>query len=101
MNGLAQDFAEQMVTLVEQGSREANGTPEPLKICQKGSWNEYKVFAMLPWTCHLEKFFHHALIDTFMPLSFVVAMFNVRYILFHQHHPEENGFKLAIAVVTL
>jgi hypothetical protein len=104
-NGLTRDLAEQTVTLVDQGFREADGTPDPLKICQKGTWNERMVvegvFAMLTWICHLKKFFHRARAYIFMHLSFVVAMFNVLYTLFHQLHPEENEFKLSIAEFSL
>ena len=104
-NPVAQAFAEQTITLVDQGFREALGTPDPLMVCRKQSWNERmvveRVFAMLTWVCCLKKLFHRVNAYIFMHLSYVVAMFNVLYALYHQLYPQESEFKLSIAQFSL
>ncbi len=104
-NRFATSFAGQTVTLTDLGFRDANGAPDHLKFCQKGTWNERMVvetvFSMLTVVCNLKKVFHRTLTHLFARLSCVAAMFNVLYTLFHQFHPEANPFKMSIAEFSL
>ena len=104
-NPFAQPFAGQTIVLTDWGFRDANGAPEHLKICKKGSWNERMVvetvFSMLTVICHLKKIHNRALTYIFSRLAFVAAMFNVLYALFHQLHPDASPFKLSIAEFSL
>jgi hypothetical protein len=104
-NRFTRPFAGRTIVLTDLGFRDASGTPEPLKICKKGTWNERMlvetVFSMLTVVCHLKKLHQRALTYIFSRLAFVAAMFNVLYDLFHQLHPEAGSHQLSIAEFSL
>ena len=104
-NRFAAPFGEQTIPLTDLGFRDANGAPDPLKFCQKGTWNQRMVvetvFSMLTVVCDLKKVFHRSATHLFARLSCVAVMFNVLYDLFHRLHPHESPFKLSIAEFSL
>jgi hypothetical protein len=104
-NRFATPFAGQTVTLTDLGFRDAQGAPDHLKFCQKGTWNERMVvetvFSMLTVVCNLKKLFHRTFTHLFAHLSCVAAMFNVLYTLFHQLHPDASPFNMSIAEFSL
>jgi hypothetical protein len=104
-NTFVAPFAQQTITLTDLGFRDANGAPDHLKFCQKGTWNERMVvetvFSMLTVVCNLKKVFHRTFFHLFARLACVAAMFNVLSTLFHQLHPEASPFKLSIAEFSL
>jgi len=98
-------FNEQTITLTDLGFRDVAGTPDHLKFCHKGTWNERmvveSVFSMLTVVCQLKKVFHRTFTHLFARFACVAAMFNVLYDLFHRLHPKESPFKLSIADFSL
>jgi hypothetical protein len=71
-NRFTQPFVGQTIVLADLGFRDANGTPQHLKICKKGTWNERMVvetvFSILTIVCHLKKIQQCANLY-FLPLS--------------------------------
>ena len=104
-NRFAAYWRDQTVTRADLGFRDANGVPDSVKLCPKGTWNERMVvetvFSMLTVICHLKKVFHRTLTHLLARCGCVAAMFNVLYTLFHQLHPDASPFKLSIAEVSL
>jgi hypothetical protein len=93
------------ILLADWGFRCADGVPDNVKLCKKGTWNDRMVvetsFSMITVVCKAKKI-HHRLeqyIDA--RLAYTVAMFNVCLNLFHQLHPEESVFKMSIAEFSL
>jgi hypothetical protein len=112
MNRSDQDFLplvdllqQEAVVLSDLGFRCKNGTPDNLKLCTQGTWNERMVietvFSLLTVVCHAQKMFHRVERHIQARLAYTAAMFNVLVSLFHQLHPDENALKISIAEFSL
>lgn len=112
MNAHDQDFNDeieklegQTITLSDLGFRCAEGIPENLKLCEKGTWNERMIietsFSLLTVVCHMKKIFHRIADYIDARLAFTVVMFNVLLALYHQFHPDAPPHKLSIAEFSL
>ena len=100
-----EEYDEQAVVLTDWGFRCADGLPDNIKVCKKGTWNGRMIietaFSLLTVICHAKKI-HHRLegyIDA--RLAYTAAMFNVCLRLFHQLHPKEPDFTMSIAEFSL
>lgn len=104
-NPLVEPFKDQTIVLADYGFRDLAGTPEHMKLCPKGAWNERMsietAFSMLTNVCNFKKIKHRASDYIKARLAFATAMFNVLLSLFHQLHPEANPFQMSIAEFSL
>ncbi len=104
-NPLVEPFAGQTVVLADYGFRDREGSPEPMKFCPKGTWNERMsietAFSMLTGVCNFKKLKHRASAYISAHLAFATAMFNVLLELFHILHPEADPFQMSIAEFSL
>ncbi len=93
-HSLIECFAGQAIVLSDLGFRAAKGTPENLKLCAKGTWNERMVvetaLAMVTTVYDLKRIRHRLAAHIEARLAFVTAMFNVLLRLFHKLHPETD-----------
>jgi hypothetical protein len=112
MNAHDQDFNNeieklngQTISLSDLGFRCAQGIPDNLKLCEKGTWNERMCvetsFSLLTVVCHMKKLFHRLSAYIEARLAYAVAMFNVLLTLFHQLHPDAPPDKMSIAEFSL
>lgn len=104
-SSLVEPFAGQTVVLADYGFRDREGSPEHMKFCPKGSWNERMsietAFSMLTNVCNFKKLRHRACEYISARLAFATAMFNVLLGLFHKLHPEADPFQMSIAEFSL
>ena len=112
MNGPDHDFLDffeaydgQAILMADGGFRCADGLPDNVKLCKKGTWNDRMAvetsFSLLTVVCHAKTIFHRAEDYLDARLAYTVAMFNVCLVLFHQLHPEQSPFKMSIAEFSL
>ena len=100
-----EDYDGQAILLADWGFRCADGIPDNVKLCKKGTWNDRMTvetsFSLLTVICKAKKIHHRleAYIDA--RLAYTVALFNVCLKLFHQLHPEASVFKMSIAEFSL
>ena len=111
MNHPDQDFlplvdllAEDGLVLSDLGFRCKNGSPDNLKLCLKGTWNDRFMvetsFSLLTVVCQAKKIFHRTADYITARLAYTAAMFNVLTGLDRQLHPD-HAFKLSIAEFSL
>jgi hypothetical protein len=102
---MLEDFDEQAIMLTDYGFRCADGLPDNVKVCKKGTWNDRMVvetsFSMLTVIAKAKKIHHRFVADIQARLAYTAAMFNVCLRLFHQLHPDESPFKMSIAEFSL
>ncbi len=104
-NGLVGCLDSQSLVFTDLGFRDANGVPDNLVLCEKGTYNDRMIvetaFSMVTVVCHLKKITRR--IDDYIEahLAYVAAMFNTLLALFHQLHPKEKAFKMSIAEFSL
>lgn len=112
MNVHDQDFNDeieklngQTISLADLGFRCADGIPDNLKLCEKGTWNERMIietaFSLLTVVCHMKKIFHRLTDYIEAHLAYATAMFNVLLSLYHQLHPDQPAHKMSIAEFSL
>jgi hypothetical protein len=112
MNAHDQDFNDaveawegQTITLSDWGFRCAEGLPDNLKVCQKGTWNERMMvetaFSLLTVICNMKKIFHRVADYIEARLAYTMVMFNVLLALYHELHPDEPPHKMSIAEFSL
>lgn len=104
-NRLVQPFIEQTIVLADEGFRDKDGTPENMKICKRGTWNERMcletAFSLLTVVCGLKKILHRLEEYIQARLAFIAAMFNVLLGLFHSLHPHAEPHRMSIAEFAL
>ncbi|MBM3237620.1 transposase [Candidatus Poribacteria bacterium] len=102
---LVEPLVGQTIVLADLGFRSAEGYPENLKLCPKGTWNERMivetVLSMVTVVCDLKRLRHRLKAYIHARLAFVTAMFNVLVGLFHQIHPQADVLKISIAEFAL
>jgi hypothetical protein len=102
---LIECFDGKTIVLGDFGFRRAEGTPDNLKLCAKGTWNERMVietaFSMVTTVCDLKRMSHRKAGYVDAKLAFVAAMFNVLLRLHRQLHPEADPFDMSIAEFSL
>lgn len=95
----------QTISLSDLGFRCAEGIPDNLKLCEKGTWNERMLiqtaFSLLTVVCHMKKIFHRLNDYIDARFAYTAAMFNVLLTLFHQLHPKAPAHQLSIAEFSL
>src|SRR5579864_6499654 len=100
-----EEYDQQAILLADWGFRCADGIPDNVKLCKKGTWNERMAvetsFSLLTVVCNAKKLFHRAEDYIEARLAYTVAMYNVCLRLFHQLHPDESPFKMSIAEFSL
>ena len=93
------------IMLADWGFRCAQGIPDNVKLCKKGTWNDRMVvetaFSMLTVVCKAKKIHHRVEIYIETRLAYMAAMFNICLKLFHELHPGESTFKMSIAEFSL
>jgi len=102
---LLEGYQEQAIILADWGFRCAQGVPDNVKVCKKGTWNDRMAvettFSLLTVVAHAKKMFHRTEAYLGARLAYTAAMFNVCLSLFHQLHPDESPFKVSIAEFSL
>lgn len=112
MNVHDQDFNDeiaklngQTISLSDLGFRCAEGIPDNLKLCQKGTWNERMIvetaFSLLTVVCHMKKISQRLAVYIEARLAYTAAMFNVLLSLYHQLHPDAPAHQMSIAQFSL
>jgi len=100
-----EEYAEQAVILTDWGFRCAQGVPENVKLCKKGTWNDRMVietaFSLLTVIGNAKKIHHRLEAYLEARLAYTAAMFNVCLRLVHQLHPKAPDFKMSIAEFSL
>lgn len=95
----------QTITLSDLGFRCAEGIPDNLKLCQRGTWNERMcietAFSLLTVVCNMKKIFHRVFAYIEARLAYTAVMFNVLLTLYHQLHPDVVPHKMSIAEFSL
>ena len=98
-------FAGQTITLSDTAFHSADGDPDNLKLCPKGTWNDRMVvetsFSMVTVICDLKRLRHRLAPYIQAHLAAVVAMFNLLLTLFHQLHPDADPTQMSIAEFSL
>jgi hypothetical protein len=89
---LVEPFEGQTITLADTGFEHAEGIPENLKLCPKGTWNERMlletILSMLTGVCRLKHLFHRTAKHVRAHLAYLAAMFNALLQLNRRLHPE-------------
>jgi len=100
-----EEYDGEAILLTDWGFRCADGVPENIKVCKKGTWNDRMVvetsFSLLTVICNAKKIHHRLEAYIEARLAYTVAMFNICLTLFHQLHPDESIFKMSIAEFSL
>jgi hypothetical protein len=77
---LIEDFADEMVVLVDSGFHAKAGDPPNQKVCERGTHNERmlieQVFSVLPRVLHLKKVSHRTWEGLRTRLAYTMAVFN-------------------------
>jgi hypothetical protein len=111
MNHSDQDFlplvelvAADGVVLADLGFRCKAGTPDNLKLCLKGTWNDRMrietAFSLLTVVCHAKQMFHRTAHHLQARCAYTAAMFNILIALDRQLHPGDP-FRTSIADFSL
>ncbi|MEM6283539.1 MAG: transposase [Chloroflexota bacterium] len=93
------------VVFADEGFRKADGIPDNLNLCKKGTWNERMfvetALSMVTVICDLKRIRHR--VDAYVTtrLACVSAMFNVLLDLFHDLHPDAHPLQMSIAEFSL
>ena len=91
--------------LADWGFRCADGVPENVKLCKKGTWNDRmsieSAWSMVTVVCQAKKIYHRTEDYIETRLAYLAAMFNVCLRLFHRLHPDDSPFKMSIAEFSL
>jgi hypothetical protein len=102
---VAGQFEGETITLADMGFYSAEGIPDNMKLCEKGTWNDRMVIetalSMVTVICDLKRIRHRVADYVTTRLACVSAMFNVLLALFHQLHPEVDPFTMSIAEFSL
>jgi len=68
------------IVLADVGFKDANGIPDNLKLCRRGTWNERMLvetaLSLVTMVCHLKKVFHRTRHHFQTRLAYMAAMFN-------------------------
>ncbi len=92
------------VVLADLGFRCKAGTPDNLKLCPKGTWNDRMLvetaFSLLTVVCHAKKMFHRTAHHLEARLAYTAAMFNLLIGLDRRLHPD-HAFTLSLAEFSL
>ncbi len=98
-------FDGKTIVLADFGFNDADGIPDNLKLCAKGTWNERMVietvFSMVTVICDLKRMSHRKSAYVDAKLAFVAAMFNVLLRLHRQLDPEADLYDMSIAAFSL
>ena len=111
MNQPDQDFlplvdllAADGLVLADLGFRCKAGTPDNLKLCLKGNWNDRMcietTFSLLTVVCQAKHMFHRTAHHLQARLAYTAAMFNVLLALSRELHPDDP-FRTSIAEFSL
>jgi hypothetical protein len=102
---LIEQLNEESIVLSDLGFRCADGIPNNLKLCAKGTWNDRMVvetvFSLLTVICNAKRMYQRVTRHIDAHLAYLAAMFNACLGLFHQLHPDADPFKLSIAEFSL
>lgn len=97
-------FAEDSVVLTDYGFRCAQGVPDNVKVCKKGTWNSRMMvettFSMITVVTQAKKLYHRTEHHLQAHLGYLAAMFNVCNHLHHSLH-HADPFSLSIAEFSL
>ena len=102
---LIECFEGQTIVLSDLGFIKADGIPDNLKLCAKGTWNERMVvetaLSMVTNVCHLKRMKHRLEHYIEARLAYLGAMFNILLSLFQKLHPDAEPFQMSIAEFSL
>jgi hypothetical protein len=96
---------DESIVFADYGFRRADGIPDNLNLCAKGTWNERMfvetAFSMVTVVCDLKRIRHRLTEYVATRLACVTAMFNVLLELFHDLHPDAHPMQMSIAEFSL
>ena len=102
---VAEAVSEKSVVFADEGFRKADGIPDNMKLCKKGTWNERMfvetALSMGTIVCDLKRMRHRFEVYVTARLACVSAMFNVLLNLYHDLHPDAHPMKMSIAEFSL
>ena len=102
---LVETVSQSSVVFADEGFRKADGIPDNLKLCKKGTWNDRMfvetALSMVTIVCDLKRMRHRVADYVQARLAFVSAMFNVLLELYHDLHPDAHPMKMSIAEFSL
>jgi len=93
------------IVFADYGFRCAEGIPDNLNLCAKGTWNERMfvetALSMVTIVCDLKRMRHRLADYITTRLACVSAMFNILLTLFHDLHPDAHPMQMSIAEFSL
>lgn len=96
---------EDSLVFADYGFRCADGIPDNLNLCAKGTWNERMfvetALSMVTIVCDLKRMRHRLAEYVATRLACVSAMFNILLALFHDLHPDAHPMQMSIAEFSL
>ena len=101
-NGLAKKLEGESIVLADLGFRSAQGIPENLKICKKGTWNGRMyietVFSMCTYIFLLKQIYHRVGAYITARLAYVSSVFNILLDLHRKIYDvsDDEKFKMSI-----
>lgn len=102
---VAEAVSENSLVFADEGFRKADGIPDNMKLCKKGTWNERMfvetALSMGTVVCDLKRMRHRLDVYVTARLACVSAMFNVLLHLYHDLHPDAHPMKMSIAEFSL
>jgi hypothetical protein len=101
-NGLSKNLEGESIVLADLGFRSAQGVPENMKICKKGTWNGRMyietVFSMCTYIFLLKQIYHRVGAYITARLAYVSSVFNILLDLHRTVYnvPDSEKFKMSI-----
>lgn len=91
---MVETLDEQSIVLSDTGFRCAEGIPDNLKLCPRGTWNERMLIetmlSLVTMVCGLKKLFHRVRRYVHAHMAYVAALFNLLLALNRSLHPEAD-----------
>ncbi len=104
-HSVVETIQDESIVFADYGFRSAEGIPDNLNLCAKGTWNDRMfvetAFSMVTVVCDLKRIRHRLADYVATRLACVTAMFNVLLELFHDLHPDAHPMQMSIAEFSL
>jgi len=104
-HSVVETVQEESIVFADYGFRCAEGIPDNLNLCAKGTWNERMfvetAFSMVTVVCDLKRIRHRLTEYVATRLACVTAMFNILLAIFHDLHPDAHPMQMSIAEFSL
>jgi hypothetical protein len=95
---LIEPWVEQTIVLADTGFADADGVPDNLKLCPRGTWNDHMLvettLSLVTLVFGLKKVFHRTTHYFAARLAYVVALFNSLLAINRLLQPDASPFDL-------